>query len=174
MIQRQTFCGIDPGQSGGIALIGPRGLTEGLWLEIIETPKAEADLLHIFRHTLRPAAIELCLIEKVGAFPGQGRTSMFTFGRGDGILIGMLLAHDIPFQEIRPQAWQKALGIRPRAKTPNRPRAGRYYPPPESKPEFKRRLLSTALRLFPGAPVNLKTADALLLAEVARRYHAGA
>jgi crossover junction endodeoxyribonuclease RuvC len=47
--------------------------------------------------------------EKVGARPGQGVRSMFTFGTGFGTLRGVLAALGIPYTEVPPQQWQKVL-----------------------------------------------------------------
>jgi crossover junction endodeoxyribonuclease RuvC len=165
----ENYLGIDPGKTGGIAIVSGEGVTI-TW----DMPKTEGDLAELFACRISACRVSLCLIERVHAFPGAGVTSMFTFGRGAGVLIGLLLAHKIPHEEIRPRTWQKALGISPRYKRPKKPKMDlKYYPPEESITEFKRRLMGTAQALFPEVDVTLKTADALLLAEVARRIRVG-
>lgn len=159
-----VYCGIDPGLSGGIAVISAEDV-----VQVFEMPETEGDLAELFETRIAPSRISFCLIEKVGAFPGQGRSGIFTFGRGTGLLVGLLLAHHISHQEIRPQDWQRALGIPPRRTLPKKPKPGKYYPAEEPKREFKRRLRAKAQALFPGILIDLKTADALLIAEVARR-----
>jgi hypothetical protein len=75
---------------------------------------------------------------------------MFTFGRGVGVIVGLLMAYQIPFREVRPQDWQKAVG----AGTTN----GR------SKAQWKRHLCDLAKKRFPQVKgITLKTADALLM-----------
>lgn len=50
-------------------------------------------------------------IEEVGSRTGHGITSSFTFGRGFSILIGVCEALGIPYELIRPQAWQNQFGL---------------------------------------------------------------
>lgn len=50
-----------------------------------------------------------CFIEKVGAMPEQGVTSMFGFGCGWGIWRGILAAYRIPRTFVTPQAWKKVI-----------------------------------------------------------------
>jgi hypothetical protein len=104
------------------------------------------------------------VIEKVGAMPGNGVSSMFKFGRGTGVLIGCLIAAGIPFAEVTPQVWQKGFGI------PTRRKKGRGA---ESKTDFKNRLRSVAQKLFPRVDVTSETADALLLALYCQRLCQG-
>jgi crossover junction endodeoxyribonuclease RuvC len=49
----------------------------------------------------------LAVIEKVGAAPGQGVTSMFTFGFNAGAIAGVCAALGIDATYVRPQHWQK-------------------------------------------------------------------
>jgi crossover junction endodeoxyribonuclease RuvC len=53
---------------------------------------------------------DTAIVEKVGAMPGQGVSSMFSFGRSVGIIEGVLAALQVPTTFITPQAWQKAIG----------------------------------------------------------------
>jgi crossover junction endodeoxyribonuclease RuvC len=52
-------------------------------------------------------------IEKVDAAPMRGRvqgtTSMFSFGRGFGLWLGILEAYGIPYVEVPPRTWKKAV-----------------------------------------------------------------
>jgi hypothetical protein len=81
--------------------------------------------------------------------------AMFKFGRGFGFLLGCLQTLGYRVELIRPQAWQKCLSLGTR-------NGG-------SKTEWKNKLKAEAQRLFPSVNVTLKTADALLLLEFARR-----
>ncbi len=163
-----SYLGIDPGASGGIAILTPDGIAQ-----VFRIPKTESDLAQLFESRIVPARIAYCLIERVHSFPGAGVASMFTFGRNAGILIGLLLAHSIPFEEMEPRTWQKALGIPARVKRPKNPKPMMQYPAEESHTEFKNRLRSKAQTLFPALDITLATADALLIAEVARRIQVG-
>lgn len=72
-------------------------------------------------------------------------------------------------QEIRPQDWQKGLGVIQR----KRHRVGRKLVWDESKSKFKGRLKVMAQDLFPGLRVTLLIADALLMAWYARIMREG-
>jgi len=95
------------------------------------------------------------IIEKVHAFPGQGVTSMFTFGQGYGFLRGCLVALAIPFTEVTPQKWMKHFGLKKNKE--------------ETTTEYKRKILQKAQNLFPNSTVTLQTADSLMLAEYLRQ-----
>jgi hypothetical protein len=136
-------------------------------------PPTESDIARIFDTEIIPADVSYCLIERVHSFPGAGVSSMFTFGRNAGLLIGILLANHIPHEEIEPRTWQKALGIPPRIKKPKKPKPFIQYPAEETQAQWKNRLRSKAQTLFPNLNITLATADALLIAEVARRIQIG-
>jgi crossover junction endodeoxyribonuclease RuvC len=143
------YIGIDPGVSGGIAL-----LTEvGEVVEVLKMPETERDLLDVFL----PVKAGRAVIERVSAFApaGQrmGATSAFTFGKGYGRLLMALTAAAIPFDEIVPMKWQSIMGCRTGG----------------DKNVSKRR----AQQLFPNQKVTHAIADALLLAECCRRLAAG-
>lgn len=104
------YVGIDPGQKGGIAVI-----------------KLDAErhisAAHAFPYSndkLKEVAYEvsheytdnvLCFVEKVGAMPKQGVTSMFNFGVSFGYILGVLEANDVPYQLVTPQKWKKHFGL---------------------------------------------------------------
>lgn len=171
------FLGIDPGASGGLAWIIPhppnppnmnmRGLDviEGIkmpeterdtWLHVVMAgyPKAiDGDVylaLDPLREEQRPDAF--AIIESVHSMPKQGVASSFKFGRSYGFLRGCLIASGIPFEEVTPQRWQKELGCLSKG----------------NKNVTKAR----AQQLFPSLKITHATADALLLAEYARRLYA--
>ena len=154
------YLGIDPGAMGGLAVLYP-SLPLPQQLAIRTTAKVSLGELRdwLAEHAC-PVESCLAVLEKVHAFPGQGVTSMFSFGENYGRLQGLLTALRIPYELAPPETWQKALGI---------PRRGRG----ESKADFKRRLADHASRLFPSTEIPRAAADAVLLAEYARRQREG-
>lgn len=154
----QSFLGIDPGASGGMAIIWQEeGRTKTVSCKM---PATELDIFMWLKGEERKG-ITHAIIEKVqGYIGGVGNTgsSMFKFGHNYGALRMALIALGIPFEEVAPHVWQAALKMRPRDKK-------------EKKGAFKNRLKAKAQQLFPKAEVTLKTADALLIAEHARRSH---
>jgi hypothetical protein len=98
--------------------------------------------------------IRLAAPEKVGARPGQGVVSRFTFGQNLGMWQGILSPLLIPYRMPTPQQWRKGLVDGRAGSTPK-----------EQSPV-------TARRPFPDAPLARKKdvgrAEALLLAVWAR------
>lgn len=139
------YLGIDPGQNGGIVLLDERGRVA----RAEKMPATEADIWNAI-----PDGMEhdvTAMLEKVHSMPGQGVASTFKFGMGYGGLRMALIASSVPFDDVTPQKWQKALGIVPRK-------------PSESKTAFKNRLKSRSQILFPREKVTLSVCDALLIA----------
>lgn len=99
-----TILAIDPGKAGAIAY------QSGLGIVAHPLPLAgkELDLAAIAKE-IYVAAPSLIVIEKVGAMPGNGGVSMFTFGKGYGALLGIAAAYAIPVELVTPQAWKAAI-----------------------------------------------------------------
>ena len=71
------------------------------------------------------------VIEKVGAMPKQGVTSMFNFGDSLGCLRGAVGALGLPVEFIRPQQWKKQMGCSHQHKDYARTLARQMYPDAE-------------------------------------------
>lgn len=67
-------------------------------------------------------------LEQVGAMPGQGVSSMFTFGHAAGVVEGLLQGLGIPYTLVTPQAWKKRAGLIGQDKDAARSRAIQLYP----------------------------------------------
>lgn len=94
-----NYIGIDPGQSGGFAVLNNNGI-----VEVIKMPPTETDIWNWISSNKNCFAV----IEKVHSMPGQGVASTFKFGYGFGGLNMALVAAKIPFELISPRQWQKA------------------------------------------------------------------
>ena len=106
--------GIDPGASGAIALV-----VGGVLISVHDMPTVTVERNKAQKRQVCPAGLSLLMqqlsphratVEKVGAMPGQGVSSMFSFGRSVGIIEGVLAAKQIPVTFTTPQAWQKQSG----------------------------------------------------------------
>jgi crossover junction endodeoxyribonuclease RuvC len=139
-----VFLGVDPGKSGSIACVA----VDGAVLSVIRNTETLHDQYHWLIDGTQ-VKIAWAAIEKVGSMPGQGVSSTFKFGRSFGQLEGLLVGAGIPFEFVRPQAWQKDMGCR-------------------SKGD-KNITKAAAQRLWPKRRIVHAEADALLLAEWARR-----
>ena len=140
------YMGIDPGQSGGIAVVSEPGEP---WA--VKMPDTERDIWDIFTMWTNQEGSIQALIEKVHAMPKQGVSSTFKFGRGYGFLRACLIGAGIPFQEITAAQWQGKLHCRTRGK--------------------KNVTKQLAQQWFPELQITHATADALLLAELCRRIN---
>ena len=101
------YVGIDPGKSGGYAIFGQDG--EVLSAAPLPLSGNELDIpyLQVAIQSVRFDNAYFA-IEKVGAMPGQGVTSMFSFGFNVGLLHGMVRGSGWHLQTVTPQTWQKA------------------------------------------------------------------
>ena len=106
--------GIDPGASGAIAL-----LVSGVLVSVHDMPTVTVERNKAQKRQVCPAGLSLlmqqlsphkAIVEKVSAMPGQGVSSMFSFGRSVGIIEGVLAAKRIPVTFVTPQSWQKQSG----------------------------------------------------------------
>lgn len=97
--------GIDPGKSGGFAI-----LRDGKCVRAKKWDDVEfiAAMQWVADQTL--SSIRVC-VEKVGAMPHQGVTSMFNFGVSFGFIQGVLQAYGIPYQLVPPGTWKKEFGL---------------------------------------------------------------
>lgn len=105
-----VIMGVDPGQNGGVAFLSDNG-------EILHYRKMPVKLVDdkkIIDIAQIAAMIanfepEHAFIEKAQAMPHQGVVSMFNYGTGYGMILGLCLSLEalISTQLIRPQVWQK-------------------------------------------------------------------
>ena len=144
--------GIDPGASGGIAMIDG----DGHVVSCSSMPATDRDILDLLKSLkVTVGGPVRAVIELVHSMPGQGVSSTMKFGMSVGRLHMALIAAEIPFDQVTPQTWQKAL----------RCQVGKT----RDKNITKRR----AQALFPHETVTHAVADALLLAEYCRRFNLG-
>jgi crossover junction endodeoxyribonuclease RuvC len=95
--------GIDPGKTGGFAL-----LVDGQCVDTFIMPVVGKEVdFGAIANWIDARKPTLACIEKVGAMPGQGVTSMFSFGFVTGGLHGILAAFDIPTRRVHPKTWKK-------------------------------------------------------------------
>lgn len=97
------YIGIDPGKKGAIALLSGDTIHVSTFYG-----KRYAAILKSVAESDEGA---ICCLEHVGARPGQGVTSMFSFGENFGFIQGLLTAYSIPFELVRPQKWKKEFSI---------------------------------------------------------------
>ena len=144
------YIGIDPGKNGGVAVIADDAVC-GIQVE------AWSD--ETFVLLMREMSKYKCVaaVEKVGAMPGQGVTSMFSFGQSYGFILGVLTALGIGYQLVPPRKWKAEFGLLNTQKQASVDVARRLFPGVNLKPTGRCRKDSDGM------------SDALLMAEYARR-----
>ena len=140
------FMGLDPGKSGGIALISEDG-EQAIAQKVTDS---ERDLWLFFKEY--SSEVQFAKLELVHSSPQMGVRSAFSFG-SYGFLRGILIASEIPFDEVRPQKWMKHLSCLTGG----------------DKNVTKRK----AQQLFPKLKITHAVADALLIAEYCRQIRLG-
>lgn len=149
------YLGVDVGAKGGLAAIDEKNKI------LFAVPMSRENLVNYIK-MLHNDIIErndavIACVEKVSAMPGQGVTSMFSFGKSAGFIEGVLESFQIPYQLVPPQTWKKSFSL---------------------LHKDKKASIETCKQLFPG--VNLLPtercrkesdgiAESLILAEFAKR-----
>ena len=148
-----TILAIDPGVSGGIAI-----WRESQPVNTAPMPPTEGDVLNLLRELVVDPANTVAVVEQVGGYVGKAQpaSTAFTFGRGYGFTLGCLQTLGVRVELVRPQKWQKALGLGSASGC-------------ASKSEWKNKLKALAQRLYPNLKPTLATADALLILDFAHR-----
>ena len=137
--------GIDPGKSGGIAVITSETV------DVHNCPKTVDEMAFLIGACLNDVAAyrTRVFLEKVWAFPTDGRAGSFTFGENYGQWQGILSSHELEPVLVTPKMWQSHFDIEKGLK----------------KDARKRMLKQMAIEKCPNTKkITLKTADALLIA----------
>ena len=131
---------IDPGASGGMAIFGLDGCVEA-----VPMPEGMTAQIDAIRNLAVANPSITAILEKVGFHrPGNSAVATAKFARHCGHLEAALYSVGIPFEEVSPGVWMKALGALPADKTAR-----------------KNAIKEQVARRFPHLDVTLKTADAL-------------
>ena len=143
------YIGVDPGKKGGYAWIWDSKTTVHPW----DDTTFVQDMHMLSLCDDKPIAA----VEKVGAMPGQGVTSMFSFGQSYGFILGVLTAFGIPYQLVPPRKWKAEFGLLHTEKQASVDVAKRLYPEVSLLPTKRCKKESDGM------------SDALLLCTYARR-----
>jgi hypothetical protein len=140
--------GFDPGGSGGFAVVDQDG-------GFVHAQKfgdlTERDIWDAVKAFTLGNDIGLVMCEAVHSMPKQGVASSFKFGASYGFLRGILVASAVRYEFVSPQKWQGKLGCRTGGD--------------------KNKSKAAAQQRHPGHKITHAIADALLIAEYARRMY---
>jgi len=151
--------GIDPGLSGGIAILDDLKIFDIYDMPIMSEGKKNknqlnsAQLVNIIKKNIISNGDTFLIVEQVSAMPGQGVTSMFNFGQTFGSIKGICAALNLPIFFVRPAKWKKHFDLINSSKDASRTKVIEMYP-------------SISPRLTKKKDVN--KADAILIARYFR------
>tara|TARA_R100000656_G_scaffold72820_2_gene54305 strand:+ start:34 stop:522 length:489 start_codon:yes stop_codon:yes gene_type:complete len=138
-----TIIGIDPGAGGAVA-VWDKGISK-----IHKCPKTTTVMADVIKSAMNSENI-FAYVEQVHAFPHDGRSSIFKFGKNYGEWLGILGAYRIETTLVSPQKWMKYWQTKLNIKLP------------KDKPERKRNLKEIASH-YTDKKVTLYNADAILI-----------
>ncbi len=151
--------GIDPGQTGALALVTNEG--ELVWVRDMPVQaktsgKGNEVNAYLLADAIEDAASDaheagttlLVVIEQVNAMPGgggtkgqprrtMGATSAFGFGDSFGVIRGVCAALGLKVKRVRPQVWKKQAGLQGKLKDVARTKCIETWP--GHRDEFKRK-----------------------------------
>ena len=101
------WVGVDPGAKGGYAIIAESETGRSAFAYPWDDRFFATEMV-----ALTSKAVDIvAAIEKVGAMPGQGVTSMFNFGKSAGFIEGVFTALGIPYQLVPPATWKREFSL---------------------------------------------------------------
>ena len=126
--------GIDPGLSGGIAVLDNNKVLELFDMPVMADGKKNkkqlnsALLAKLIKESISNSSESAVIVEQVNAMPGQGVTSMFNFGQTFGAIKGICATLELPIFFVRPSKWKKHFELINSSKDASRTKAIEMYP----------------------------------------------
>lgn len=134
--------GIDPGITGGIALLGNWELVRGgprrsgrLWdMPSIAKSTGKGNqvdqyaLCFLLNQIQSRHNVQMVYLEQVHAMPNQGVSGVFSFGRSLGVIEAAIAAYKIPVTMVTPQKWKKHFKLTSKDKDKARTLALQRFP----------------------------------------------
>ena len=126
--------GIDPGLSGGIAVLENNKVLDIFDMPVMSEGKKNkrqlnsAQLVKLIKDNISKNEEVSVVVEQVNAMPGQGVTSMFNFGQTFGAIKGVCAALGLPIFFVRPAKWKKHFELINSSKDSSRTKAIEMYP----------------------------------------------
>ena len=160
---KKPFMGLDPGKSGGIAIVSHSGKYAEAW----PMPETMNEIIYLIKSLL--SQVEYAIVERVWSFTGQGVKSMWVFSGNYHTLLAVLRTLEIPMEEVIPVSWKKKIG-------------GLILGKAAEKKQKKATAREKAQSMFRSEGlichnkknvIDDKIADALLIAEYCRRLRKG-
>lgn len=104
----ECIAGVDPGSSGALSFYFPAYDR----ISVEDFPLADGDISPaLLADRVRQMGPTMAVVERVGAMPGQGVSSMFKFGHANGLVVGVIGACAVPMALISPSKWKKHFNL---------------------------------------------------------------
>jgi hypothetical protein len=120
-----TILAVDPGLTGALAWYAPFA-PEIITVDDMPVVAGDVDPAALARR-IRQMSPNAAVVERVGARPGQGVSSMFKFGCGYGMVQGVIASLGIPIHLVTPGKWKRHYAL-PADKEEARARAIKLWP----------------------------------------------
>lgn len=113
------WLGIDLGKEGAFVAVSNEGIVHAFDMPLEARRKGKGTVEAVSPALLRDellalqsehGKIRMAVLEEVTSF-GMGKQSALNFGKGIGLVVGLLTALCIPYTEVRPQRWKKDFGL---------------------------------------------------------------
>jgi crossover junction endodeoxyribonuclease RuvC len=118
--------GVDPGsRSGAYAVLDTQ--TGFAVVGDLPTTKDGVNAAE-FARIVRQHNPHVAVVERVNAFPGQGVSSSFSFGRGYGTILGVIGACETPVELYTPVTWKRFYNLPGKEKERARQKAIELFP----------------------------------------------
>ena len=150
---RFKYIGIDPGKSGGIAIVDEEGE-----MKAYKCPDSSEEMAILFQILIgsTPAAEIRLLMERVWARPTNAVRAAFSYGVNFGQWLGIVATHEVQMNTVIPVGWIKWVGC----------------PKALKKDVRKRWLKEKARELYPDVnKLTLATSDAILITHYAKEEY---
>jgi crossover junction endodeoxyribonuclease RuvC len=127
------YLGIDPGLSSGALAIVETINGVPMLVDAIDMPstgtgaKARVDIIAAAEWIAKHAP-SMAFVERAQAFPGQGASSGFSFGRSVGAIEAVVALCSIPMTLVEPSIWKRKLHLPGKDKEAARQRALQLFP----------------------------------------------
>jgi crossover junction endodeoxyribonuclease RuvC len=126
------YLGIDPGLSGALAIVE---MINGIpmLIDAIDMPstgtntKARVDIIAAAQWIAKHAP-SIAYVERAQAYPGQGRSSAFSYGRSVGAIEATIALCQIPMILVEAAVWKRRLHLPGKDKEASRARALQLFP----------------------------------------------
>ena len=109
--------GVDPGLSGGLALVACSPQRRPVLIAAIDVPtvgdaaKRRVWIAPLTEWLLEHERAEVAFIERAQAMPDQGASSGFIYGRAVGALEATILCAGIRLRTAEPSVWKRQMGL---------------------------------------------------------------